>query len=179
MFYAQINSTNLCIAISQLSELMDAPDMIALDAYDETVLGKHYDAETGQFVAPAAPALPAVVITGVAVDTEHAARAQIAPDFSAMKLPVGATVTIDTELQVGGRRVPGFAAEFAMPMRSTDGVMRYLDVRFIDGRANFSAVMSDSKRWEVTHDLVNSSLPQEAHMAFAGIVITAVEGAAA
>ena len=124
---------------------------------------------------PAPLALPKVVITGIAVDEPYAARAQIAPDFSALKLPVGATVTINAELQYAGQRVPGFAAEFAMPMRSTDGLMRYLDVRFIDGRTTFSAVMSDSKRWEVTQELVNSSLPADSHMQFAGIVIAAVE----
>ena len=118
---------------------------------------------------------PEVVITGIAVDEPYAARAQIAPNFSALKLPVGATVTINAELQYAGQRVPGFAAEFAMPLRSTDGLLRYLDVRFVDGRTTFSAVMSDSKRWEVTQELVNSSLPADSHMEFAGIVITAVE----
>lgn len=52
-----------------------------------------------------------------------------------MQLPVGAAVTIDVELQYQGQRVPGFAADFAMPMHS-------------------SAVMSDSKRWEVTRELI-------------------------
>lgn len=119
--------------------------------------------------------LPVVSIINITVDEAHADRAQIAPDLGAMQLPVGAVVTITAELQVQGQRVPGFAAEFAMPMRSTDGLMRYLDVRFTDGVASFSATMTDSKRWEVTKDLINSNLPQEAHMDFAGIVITAVE----
>ncbi|TDS74683.1 hypothetical protein, partial [Comamonas sp. JUb58] len=126
--------------------------------------------------APPEPALrPAVVLTGIAVDEPYAARAQIAPDFSALKLPVGATVTITAELQMGGQRISGFAAEFAMPMRSSDLLYRYLDVQFVDGQAVFSAVMSDSKRWEVDAELINSGLPPEAHMDFAGIVITAVE----
>ena len=119
--------------------------------------------------------LPAVVVTGITVDEAHADHAQIAPDFSALKLPVGATVTITAELQMQGQRVPGFTADFAMPMRSTDGTYRHLDVRFVDGQAVFSAVMSDSKRWEVTQALVNSDLPPEMHMSFAGITITSVE----
>ncbi len=125
--------------------------------------------------APAPVALPSVVITGITADADHADRAQIAPDFSALKLPVGATVTIHAELRMGGKRIPGFAAEFAMPLRSTDGLLRYLDVRFADGKTSFSAVMTDSKRWEATQDLINSSLPPAAHMQFAGVVITAVE----
>ena len=124
-------------------------------------------------IAPAV--LPAVVIKAITVDPDHADRAQIAPDFSALKLPVGATVTIEAELQYAGQRVQGFAAEFAMPLRSTDGLLRHLDVRFADGAAVFSAVMSDSKRWEATQELINSNLPPDLHMQFAGVVITAVE----
>ena len=118
---------------------------------------------------------PAVVITGITVDADNAARAVIAPDFSSMKLPVGSIVTIDVELQYQGQRVPGFGEEFAMPMRSTDGMMRYINIKFADGRATFAAAMNDSKRWETTPELINSGLPVAAHMDFAGIVITAVE----
>ena len=125
---------------------------------------------------PQAPELPTVVITDIGVDPAHADRAQIAPDFSALKLPVGATVTIAAELRMAGQRIPGFAAEFAMPLRSSDGLMRYLDVRFVDGATTFGAVMLDSKRWEATQELINSNLPAEAHMQFAGVLITAVEG---
>jgi len=132
-----------------------------------------------EFINPAAPvepvSLPAVVITRMAVDEANAAHAVIAPDFSSMKLPVGAAVTLDVELQYQGQRVPGFGEEFAMPMRSTDGMMRHMDIKFTDGRARFVAVMNDSRRWEVTPELINSGLPPEAHMDFAGIVITAVE----
>lgn len=125
--------------------------------------------------SPEPVALPAVVITSVSVDEANAARAVIAPDFSSMKLPVGSAVTIDVELQYQGQRVPGFGEEFAMPMRSTDGMMRHIDIKFTDGRATFTAAMNDSRRWEVTRELINSGLPPEAHMDFAGIVITAVE----
>lgn len=119
--------------------------------------------------------LPAVVITGITVDEASAARAVIAADYSSMKLPVGSIVTIDVELQVQGQRVPGFGEDFAMPMRSTDGLIRHIDIKFVDGRAQFVAAMNDSKRWEVDADLINSGLPPEAHMDFAGITITAVE----
>lgn len=126
--------------------------------------------------APPEPALlPTVVITGITVDEANAARAVIAPDFRTMKLPVGAVVTISVELQVQGQRVAGFNSTFAMPMRSTDGLLRHLEIDFTDGQATFSAEMKDSKRWEVDRELINSNLPPEAHMDFAGIVITAVE----
>ena len=119
--------------------------------------------------------LPSVVITAIRVNEEYADRAVIAPDFLTMKLPVGSTVTIDVELQYQGQRVPGFGEEFAMPMRSTDSIMRYINIAFEDGRAQFTAAMNDSKRWEATRELINSGLPPEAHMEFTGITITAVE----
>lgn len=41
--YAQINEDNVCIAVSQLSGLVDLPNMIKLDSYDLSVLGKKYN----------------------------------------------------------------------------------------------------------------------------------------
>lgn len=178
--YAFINADGQCDGEANYSHALDPlPANAVLVDDGASHLGDLYDPETGQFTPQTPGVLPLVVITGITVSPDHAARAHIASDFSSMKLPVGATVTINAELQMAGQRLAGFAADFAMPMRSTDGVMRYLDMRFENGQANFSAVMSDSKRWEVTQELVNSSLPPESHMGFAGIVITAVEGAPA
>lgn len=174
MIYAQL-SNGLCVGISRLSGEVEHEDMIGIESYDEGLIGKVYNRATGQFSAPAPTTVPTVAIVSITVSPEHAERAQIAPDFSSIKLPVGADVTINAELRMHGQRIPGFEAEFALPLRSTDGLMRYLDVRFADGRTTFAARMNDSKRWEVTRDLVNSNLPAEAHMDFAGIVITAVE----
>jgi hypothetical protein len=173
--YAVLNSANKVIELILYSALL-VPKPEAYILVDEGVdIGVGYDYKDGVFRAPDPHVLAVVVIANVTVSPEHVGRAQIAPDFSAIKLPVGAKVTIDAELQISGQRVPGFAAEFAMPLRSTDGLMRYLDVRFADGRTTFSALMSDSKRWEVTQELINSNLPPEMHMQFAGMVITAVE----
>lgn len=41
--YAQINEDNICVAVSQLSGLVDLPNMIKLDSYDLGVLGKKYN----------------------------------------------------------------------------------------------------------------------------------------
>ena len=119
--------------------------------------------------------LPIIVITNMTVSDDPRGVARIADDFTTLKMPVGATVTIDAELRYGGELVPSFGEEFAMPLRSTDGSMRYINVQFESGKTTFSATMNDSKRWEVDKELINSDLPQEAHMDFAGVVITAVE----
>ena len=41
--YAQINEDNICIAVSQLSGLVDLPNMIKLDSYNLNVLGRKYN----------------------------------------------------------------------------------------------------------------------------------------
>lgn len=118
---------------------------------------------------------PEVVLTSVVVDELSSSKSQVSADYSTMKLPVGAEVTISVELHYMGQLVDTFNEDFAMPMRSTDGMMRYINIEFENGKATFKALMNDSKRWEVNRELINSALPPEAHMDFQGIVITAVE----
>lgn len=118
--------------------------------------------------------LPVIVITNMTVSDDPRGVARIAPDFTTLKMPVGATVTIDAELRYAGQVVP-LTQDFAMPLRSTDGFKRFINVQFVNGLTTFSATMTDSKRWEVDKALINSDLPPEAHMDFAGVVITAVE----
>lgn len=119
--------------------------------------------------------LPTIVITNMAVSDDPRDVTRIAPDFTTLRMSVGATVTIDAKLQHRGQVVAGFNEEFAMPLRSSDGARRYINVKFKDGLTTFSAMMNDSKRWEATKELINSDLPAESHMDFAGVVITAVE----
>lgn len=54
-YYAQLSGDGIAIAVSQLAEAVDAPDMVALVSYDTTLLGKRYDRAKGKFVAPEAP----------------------------------------------------------------------------------------------------------------------------
>lgn len=39
-YYAQINDDNICEGVSQLSELDSRPNMIQLESYDASVMGK-------------------------------------------------------------------------------------------------------------------------------------------
>lgn len=113
--------------------------------------------------------LPTVVITSVSVDEANAAHAVIDAGYSNTKLPIGAAVALGIELQLQGQRVRSFNEEYAIPMRSTERMMRIINIAFRDGSARFTAEMNDSKRWEVTRELINSGLPAKAHMDFAGI----------
>ena len=47
--YATINAAGVVIGVSELSGLVDDSHMIPLSAYDESLLGKIYDASTGKF----------------------------------------------------------------------------------------------------------------------------------
>ena len=42
MFYAQINDENICIAVSNLSGEVSADNLIPLEVFDATVLGKKW-----------------------------------------------------------------------------------------------------------------------------------------
>ncbi|MFC7408704.1 hypothetical protein [Hydrogenophaga atypica] len=56
MHYAQITPARIAFAVTKSSGVIDAPDMIPLAAYDETVIGKRHNAETGEWESlPPAP----------------------------------------------------------------------------------------------------------------------------
>ena len=48
-FYAQLNQESIVVAVTQTSDEIDNPLMIAMDSYDTSVLGKRYNADTGDF----------------------------------------------------------------------------------------------------------------------------------
>lgn len=54
-YYAQIDSERVAFAVTQANAPMSSPDLIALESFDESVLGKRHDEATGTWVAPPAP----------------------------------------------------------------------------------------------------------------------------
>ena len=60
---------------------------------------------------------------------------------------------------------------FRMPIRSRDGREEIVLAQCTQGIIRFGIDFSDSRVWAVTEDIVNSDLPQEAQMGFAGITI--------
>ena len=54
-FYAQLHTDGTVVAVSQLAGAVEATNMIALEGYDATLIGKRYERATGSFVSPAAP----------------------------------------------------------------------------------------------------------------------------
>lgn len=55
-FYAQLNDDGVCNGVSMLSGIVDAPHMILLEEYDESLLGKFYnDGVWEEFAYPVEP----------------------------------------------------------------------------------------------------------------------------
>ena len=52
MLYAQINDENICIGISQLSKEITSNHMIAINAFDESLIGRKYENEKWAEIEP-------------------------------------------------------------------------------------------------------------------------------
>lgn len=48
-YYAQINNDKVIYSVSELAGSVERSDMIQIDSYDQSLLGKKYNAETGEF----------------------------------------------------------------------------------------------------------------------------------
>lgn len=55
MFYAQLDENSICIGVSQLSGEVNAPNMILLESYDASLLGKKYNNGTWEDVPQPEP----------------------------------------------------------------------------------------------------------------------------
>jgi hypothetical protein len=78
MYYAQIDENGIVIAVSQLSGLVDAPNLVEIGLLNSALLGKRYNFGAGQFeVAPAGPTLqPTPTMTQSEVEEQLLAQAE-------------------------------------------------------------------------------------------------------
>lgn len=53
MIYAQLDNNNVCIGISQLSGEIQSENMLQIESYDVTILGKKY--ENGKWIELSKP----------------------------------------------------------------------------------------------------------------------------
>jgi hypothetical protein len=58
MYYAQIDQTGICFAVSQLSREVTANNMIAINSYDTTLLGKRWNGTNWEEVPQPDPGPP-------------------------------------------------------------------------------------------------------------------------
>lgn len=57
-YYAQIDGTNRCVAVSQLSAPVEVPNLIGIATLDESLLGKRWNPSTQKWEAAPAPPPP-------------------------------------------------------------------------------------------------------------------------
>lgn len=50
MYYAQINDDNICFAVTELSDVVERPDIIQIDSYDVALLGRRWNGEAWEDV---------------------------------------------------------------------------------------------------------------------------------
>lgn len=55
MYYAQIDHSGICIAVSQLAGKIEAEHMIEIDSYDEKLLGKRWNGTAWEDVPTPVP----------------------------------------------------------------------------------------------------------------------------
>ena len=117
------------------------------------------------------PALPEIVITGIAADRAGFVHA---PDFTDATVAVGTTLAFSAELRAGDQ-VLALDDSFRLPIRSRDGRERVVLASMVQGVLRFSVHFEDSRVWEVNEAVVNADLPPGRHMRFKGIKVFAVE----
>lgn len=88
-YYAQIDGDRKVIGVTQTTVPIDAPHMVAIDAYDEYLLGQRHNAQTGDFEAVVPVEMPELrQITRLAFLDRFTDAEAVAIDLASM----GATV---------------------------------------------------------------------------------------
>jgi len=144
-------------------------DTTALSAQPST--GDIYDPAANTFSAPPPPiVLPTLVITSLqAIDADDNPTA-VAQDLSEATIPVGAGVLATFQIQLpDGGTAPVDMPLVRMPVKATDGRTAYAVVQISQGQGTAEWHPEASGRWQITQDNINSELPEQARMCFAGL----------
>ncbi|QMV75018.1 hypothetical protein HS961_20435 [Comamonas piscis] len=137
-------------------------------------MGKKWTGSKWVAVAMQADQSPGIVVENITADAASNAQTVIADTFAEVRTVVGTVLTISVRMEVGGQLYPVNEA-FDMPITSVDGRVYPKRVLFEAGRATFTITMTEPRIWNVTAEMINSSLPPEKHMRFAGLRVVAAE----
>lgn len=168
MYYAQIDSNNICIGISQLKGDVNNPNMIKIGSYDKSLLGKIYD--NGNWVEQKTPALD-LIVNSITSDDPNAVIDQTNNEIT---LKENYSITADVEIQSDGSVATTFTGTFRMPIKAEDGDTRFALVGITDGVGSVTIPFSASGLWEITQEDINAKLPDEQKMNFSGMKIYVV-----
>jgi hypothetical protein len=91
--------------------------------------------------------------------------------------PVGTTTTVSASIVGQAGDVLPITASFRMPIQSRDGREFVVLAQFVHGVADITVPFSQSGVWSVTEAAINSALPPEQQMSFAGFTVYVVVAA--
>ncbi len=86
-YYAQINADRVAYAVTAPHAPIQAPDMVPLDTYDETVIGKRHIEETGEWEALPPPPEPSRYLTKLAFRNRFTAAEKVAIEIACLDDP--------------------------------------------------------------------------------------------
>lgn len=173
--YAFINTGGICDVEGVYSPaLTPQPANAVLLEANESRLGQKWTGSKWTPVVAQADQRPAIVVENITADAGSNSHTIIADNFAEVRTVVGAVLSITVRMEVGGQLYPVNEA-FDMPITSVDGRVYPKRVLFEAGRATFTITMTEPRIWIVTAEMINSSLPPEKHMRFAGLRVVAAE----
>ncbi|WP_312129338.1 hypothetical protein [Diaphorobacter nitroreducens] len=83
LIYAQLDAQGRAVAVTQAAGPLNVPGVVPLESFDETVLGKTWDAEAGAWLA--APVVPVRrLITGLAFRRRFTPDERVAVEWAAV-----------------------------------------------------------------------------------------------
>ena len=173
--YAFLDAAGVCNGEGKYDQaLAPMPDNALLVDDNVSHLGQRWTGNKWVAVAAQTDQLPAIVVENITADASSNAHTIIADNFAEVRTVVGAVLAITVRMEVGGQLYPINEA-FDMPITSVDGRVYPKRVLFEAGRATFTIAMTEPRIWNVTAEMINSGLPPEKHMRFAGLRVVAAE----
>lgn len=173
--YAFLNTAGVCDMEGVYGlPLTPLPGNAILLRDEESRLGQKWTGSKWAPVVVQADQRPSIVVENITADAGSNVHTIIADNFAEVRTVVGAVLTITVRMEVGGQLYPANEA-FDMPITSVDGRVYPKRVLFEAGRATFTITMTEPRIWNVTAEMINSSLPPEKNMRFAGLRVVAAE----
>ncbi|WP_182343337.1 hypothetical protein [Comamonas koreensis] len=173
--YAFIDAAGVCGGEGSYMPALDpVPDNAIPIGDDDSRLGQRWTGKKWVSVPKPGDVQPTIVLESITADHANDTQTIVADTLSEVRTVVGATLTLAVRMDVAGQLYP-INESFDMPLSSSDGRVRPVRVMFENGRALFSVAMTEARIWNVSQEMINSSLPPEKHMRFAGLRVVAAE----
>ncbi|MCD2166827.1 hypothetical protein [Comamonas koreensis] len=173
--YAFIDAAGVCGGEGSYMPALDpVPDNAIPIGDDDSRLGQRWTGKKWVSVPKSSDVQPTIVLESITADHAHDTQTIVADTMSEVRTVVGATLTLAVRMDVAGQLYP-VNESFDLPLSSSDGRVRPVRVMFEDGRALFPVAMTEARIWNVSQEMINSGLPPEKHMHFAGLRVVAAE----